>query len=95
MNEHQQSLARAHQDRAFLRSVMLSVSKLSVTWRVSRSWMQESLLNDAPIPVHAWKWLVTDLIRQRCLKRCDSALVRGAIARLRAAQICAEGGRQC
>ncbi len=95
MNDYQQKLAHADVDRAFLRSVMLSVSTLSPTWRVSRNWVLDSLLNEAPISELSWKWLVKDLIRQRRMKRCNSTLVRGAIARLRASRFCVVGAGSC
>ncbi len=95
MNDYQQNLARAREDSAFLRSVMLSVSKLSPTWRVSRNWVLDLSVNETPIPEHSWKWIVKDLIRQRRMKRCNSALVRGAIVRLRASRLCVVGAGSC
>lgn len=95
LNNYQQALMRAQEDRIVLKSVVLRVGHSSLTGRACSDWFAHSLLNDEPISEQVWKLLVPQLIRLRRLKRCDSALVRGAVERLRAARVAAKGDISC
>lgn len=95
LNDYQQALKRAQEDRNYLRSVISIVGRGSMTGRACSDWFAHSLLNDEPISEQVWKLLVPQLIRLRRLKRCDSALVRGAVERLLAARAATQGDTSC
>lgn len=95
LNDYQQALRRAQEDRNYLRSVISIVGRGSMTGRACSDWFAHSLLNDEPISEQVWKLLVLRLIQLRRLKRCDRDLVRGAVERLRAARLAGKGEIPC